>query len=380
MKISLCMILWNEAKSIERLIRSAQPFVSEVVVGVDRGSTDGTREIVKRLGCRVLETRLSEELAVQKSVDSDPEWGFSKARNLVLGACDPNAWHLILDGHERFLHGEQLAAEVDTAIAAGCDAVAVTVTSEPGKDGISTLVYDSTRVLAPTVRYSNPLHNAPNAKKKYRSRSIVVERWKSDQADDARHARNVQRAACNIAGFQKIVEKEPKNARAWYYLATAYKESARWADAVKAFEECLKHSVWNEERWNARVEAARCWFGLSNHVEAREQLAAALDEQPERAEAHYYLGDLAYKLRHFREAELWLERCVAMPMPNCRLFLNKRIYLVNRHDALSLVYSHLGKYGQAIEQAELALKAAPNGRIEKNISIWKTRVSNGTCP
>ncbi|WOJ98054.1 glycosyltransferase [Congregibacter brevis] len=85
MRLSLCMIVKDEAFFIEECLASAAPFVDEVVV-VDTGSTDGTREIAERYAGKVL----------------DFEWidDFSAARNIGLAAATGD-WILVLDADER---------------------------------------------------------------------------------------------------------------------------------------------------------------------------------------------------------------------------------------------------------------------------------------
>ncbi|WP_439107262.1 glycosyltransferase [Congregibacter sp.] len=85
MRLSLCMIVKDEAFFIEECLASAAPFVDEIVV-VDTGSTDGTREIAERYADKVL----------------DFEWidDFSAARNTGLAAATGD-WILVLDADER---------------------------------------------------------------------------------------------------------------------------------------------------------------------------------------------------------------------------------------------------------------------------------------
>ena len=80
--ISTVIITQNEASRLERCVRSCLPFSDEVLV-IDGGSTDGTRELAERLGCRVVENpwpgyaaqrNLGAELAAHDwifSIDSD---------------------------------------------------------------------------------------------------------------------------------------------------------------------------------------------------------------------------------------------------------------------------------------------------------------------
>lgn len=373
MWISLAMVVKNEAKTIERTIESVRSIVDEVVIGVDSKSDDGTKEIVERLGCKVIETRLSDELDAKASVDDGSDWGFSKARNAVLDACCLDAWRIILDGHETLKDPKWMREAIEKASASGCDGVDVTIGFEPGSDGIPQTMFESTRAIAPSVRYNGPQHNVAVVSRHHKARDVVVEHRKADQNLVDKLNRDKQRSASNIGGFESKVEADPTNARALFYLGMAYKENARWEESYEAFRRCLDHSKWNEERWHARMGAATCLRQLGRLDEACYQISGALEEYPLMAEAYYSLADIAYYRNHFVEAEVWLKRCIEMKMPDCRLFLNPHTYLVDRYDLMSMVCHHKKQFADAIKYGELALKGygGKNARIEKNISQWK---------
>lgn len=81
-RLSLAIICLNEAENIERSIRSV-PFADEILV-VDSGSADGTADIARKLGARV----------VQK------EWlGFRDQKRFATSLCR-NDWVLSLDADE----------------------------------------------------------------------------------------------------------------------------------------------------------------------------------------------------------------------------------------------------------------------------------------
>jgi tetratricopeptide (TPR) repeat protein len=128
------------------------------------------------------------------------------------------------------------------------------------------------------------------------------------------------------------------------------------------------------------MDKGHCLSILGRKDEARTSFAMAIDEHPVRAEAHYHLGDLAYNQQRFGEAEAWLEKCITLPMPQCRLFLVPRVYWVMRHDLLSMVYHHTGKIKQAIEQAEIALEKVNDARIKKNVALWKEHLNKRNPP
>lgn len=85
MRLSLCMIVKDEAFFIEECLAAAAPHVDEIVV-VDTGSSDGTRDIAARYADTLL----------------DFEWieDFSAARNAGLAAATGD-WILVLDADER---------------------------------------------------------------------------------------------------------------------------------------------------------------------------------------------------------------------------------------------------------------------------------------
>lgn len=85
--ISLCMIMRNDAKVIARCLNSVRGLVNDVTI-CDTGSTDGSIEIARSWGCKVI---------------SDP-WqdDFSKPRNISIDAAESD-WILIMDPDEIIL-------------------------------------------------------------------------------------------------------------------------------------------------------------------------------------------------------------------------------------------------------------------------------------
>lgn len=83
-RLSLCMIVRDEARCLARALRSALPCCPDLVV-VDTGSCDATREVARGFGARVF----------------DLPWGddFSAARNFALARARGD-WALILDADE----------------------------------------------------------------------------------------------------------------------------------------------------------------------------------------------------------------------------------------------------------------------------------------
>lgn len=93
--ISLCMIVKDEGKFLDRCLCSVREIVNEIII-VDTGSTDNTAAIAQRYGATVI----------------DVEWNsdFSQARNLSLAAAC-YSWILVLDADEVWAHTSHTRAE-----------------------------------------------------------------------------------------------------------------------------------------------------------------------------------------------------------------------------------------------------------------------------
>jgi glycosyltransferase involved in cell wall biosynthesis len=370
--LSLAMIIWNEENTLEDTINSVSDYVDEIVIGIDSASNDGSREIAERLADKVITTDLSKELDNEGPLDgSDSDWGFSAARNLVLDQCDPENWRLILDGHEIFMRPEKLKEEIERISSIGGDGIEIPVFFERDKDGIFNQRFSQARLLGPDVRYNNPNHNVPVIKNLFTSGAMAIEHCKQKQALESRVARDKQRSSSNIGGLKERVEKNPKDSRAWFYLAQTYQENGMWSEAAEAFEKYLEISTWKEERWHARNRLGACYGKLYRINDAREQHSLSLEEFPAMAEGYYCLGYMAYNEQKFQEAKVWLEKCVQLEMPVCKLFLRPRIYLFDRWHQLSMVYHHTKEYDKAIEVAKKALEVSDNAQVKKNIAYWE---------
>ncbi len=105
-RISLCMIVRDEAQNLGRCLESVKAVVDEVCV-LDTGSTDGTAQLARGLGARVEEFSWCDD--------------FSAARNASLEMARGD-WVLVLDADEVLVHAgaraklESFVAEHATAI------------------------------------------------------------------------------------------------------------------------------------------------------------------------------------------------------------------------------------------------------------------------
>jgi hypothetical protein len=140
--LALVMIARDEARCIERALRSAAPHVDELCV-LDTGSTDGTPALAEVCGARVAQARWTDD--------------FAAARNAALALTDCD-WRLVLDADEWIAGGADSLAEWRRA--AGPRLGLVRVDSVLGDSRSASWL---PRLLPRGVGYAGRVHEQPAA-------------------------------------------------------------------------------------------------------------------------------------------------------------------------------------------------------------------------
>jgi hypothetical protein len=146
--ITACMIVRNEAHNLPACFEAARPLVDEWIV-VDTGSTDGTPELARGLGARVLHVPWRDDFSFSRNASLEPATG---------------TWTLILDGDDRLEGAQELRAALQAEPEE--DAFCMLVESPLAVEGEDQPRWESLwqpRIFrtAAGVRYRYPVHNIP---------------------------------------------------------------------------------------------------------------------------------------------------------------------------------------------------------------------------
>lgn len=143
--LSLCMIVKNEKDNLPDCLSSVRGLAEEIIV-VDTGSTDGTQDIARSHGARVIQ--------------SDWQGDFSLARNRSLAEAQ-GRWIIWLDADDRLLEPDKAAlrklAEADPDAQPRAYGLLVKNTRDGGRTGS---VFNQIRVFPnrPELRFRAPVH------------------------------------------------------------------------------------------------------------------------------------------------------------------------------------------------------------------------------
>ncbi len=209
--VSAAMIVRNEAKNLERCLRSIRDVADEVVV-LDTGSADDTREIARRLGARVFDEPWQED--------------FSLHRNHSIEHCR-GRWIFVIDGDEELAEAGDLRALLarepapDGPEGFACQIVCLT------EAGIGEEFLNVRAFLREKGRYVYPVHNQLTGVRRVRPCRAVIR---------AHYAGTIAaKAARSLPMLHRLAEARPEDPHPAFFLCKTYRmledgpNTLRWA-------------------------------------------------------------------------------------------------------------------------------------------------------
>ena len=232
-RICLNMIVKNEAANIIRCLASVRPLVDCAAI-VDTGSTDQTAELISEY-CR------REALPLALFYGTFTTWDETRNRAIRIAEAAKFEFDYFL-----FVDADMEAfGEIDDeALTAPCYAL---------RQENNGLKWRNFRLVR---RDANPKY--VGVTHEYLSLDGAIENldtlWFYDHADGGNRPGKFER---DIALLLKGLEREPNNARYWYYLGQSYRDALCHAQAIDAFNRRIELGGWEEETFYAMLERAR---------------------------------------------------------------------------------------------------------------------------
>ena len=226
-KISVCSIVRDEEKNIEKMLRSAQKYGFEIVV-VDTGSVDSTKEIALRYTDRVY----------------DLEWenDFAKAKNFAASKAS-NDWILFMDADEwiEFIDVEEMEYFIRHYQNAVGSVFMDNITGTPDNPGPPARIHIERLYDRRKFHYVKPIHEmlAPKYGKLMDNLQLQTVLGHSGYCmDDETRLRKSQR---NLDLLFEELKKDPDDPYLYYQTGKAYQMAADHENAVKYFEKALSY-------------------------------------------------------------------------------------------------------------------------------------------
>ncbi|MFZ3008136.1 MAG: glycosyltransferase [Phenylobacterium sp.] len=263
-RLALVMIARDEAHQIARALDSAAPFVDLMIV-LDTGSVDGTREIARACGAQVHEFAWRDD--------------FAAARNASL-ALSPADWNLVLDADEWIESGGEALAALEP------DAMGW-VRRDNQLEGEAIAQTWIPRVLPRGVRYEGRVHEQPVGLARGVRLPVLL-------GHDGFTAQSLARKGDrNEVLLMADLQDHPEDPYLWFQLAKEHQARGHPPQAALCFTEALRLAPADAPWRHSLVVRGLTALKDAGRLEEARALAqaerGAWDRSPD---FHFAVGDL----------------------------------------------------------------------------------------
>ncbi|MBK1884039.1 glycosyltransferase family 2 protein [Luteolibacter pohnpeiensis] len=351
-KISLCMIVKDEAHVIRRCLEKALPLMDHLLV-VDTGSTDGTQEVIRDF---------LEESGLPGVVIDEPWKDFAYNRSFAMSKLREHAdidYGLMLDA-DNYLVFEK-SFDVDQF-----------------KRGLSADLYDVQVRTGPCLHYCPLLFSN---RRPYRYLGVlheflevngsreVAKGFLSVQMQDSARNRNPNKYRDDANVLENVLKTESDPffiSRYTFYLAQSYRDADELELALDAYLRRAHLGGWKEEVFFSFYQAGLLREKLGHEPAAiLESYLSAFEASPSRAESLHAAARFCRNHGKYHQAYLFAKQGIERTLPEQPLFAQTWVYDYGMMDEFSIAAYWAGKLRESFDACVKLLKKSsipPNER------------------
>ena len=288
--ISLCMIVRDNARTIEAALNSIRPWVDEMIV-VDTGSVDGTREICQRLGAKVFDFAWCDD--------------FSAARNESVKHATGD-WIFWMDSDDEIdtANGEALRSLAHRERNGSVMAFAVQVHC-PGDDGDFTQV-DHVKLFRNRkgIVFENRIHEQVLPSIRAAGGEVVLtDLFVAHAGSDRSEAGQARKRKRDLRLLRLELREKPDHPYVLFNLGMTLADAGKYRRAARWLRGSISQSNGGESTLRkAYALLAVCEFELKNLDAARDVLREGRQRFPRDPELLFREGILLHELGDARGA------------------------------------------------------------------------------
>ena len=350
MKLSCCMIVRDEAETLDRVLTCVKKFADEIII-VDTGSVDNSKEVAKKYTDKVY----------------DFEWvdDFSKARNYAFEQAT-NQYVMWLDADDyidddninkinEFLQKDE---EFDVAY--------MTYASAFDENNKPTFCFKRERIVKnlPQFRFVDPIHEViiPSGKLVYLD--VIIEHRKVKPSNPMR----------NLDIYTKLKEKGIYfSPRMQFYYANELYYTKNYFRAIIEYESYLNLEAFIENKIQACLNCAQCYYALNMKDKAYKMLYSSFLYDKPRSEILCQIALYLCNECKWEQAIYWLKLAIGKPNVQSGGFILIDCYGYIPYYNLAYCEYRLKNYKKAVYYIQKALTFKPNDvSATKNLKFYSS--------
>ena len=353
MKIVVYAIAKNESSFVDRWMDSMSE--ADQVVVLDTGSDDGTAERLQARGAQV-------------TVERIVPWRFDQARNRSLELVPEDADVCVCTDLDEVFHPGWRSA-LEQAWTPGTSQARYRYTWSFQPDGSEGVVFWQEKIHARRgFRWVHPVHEVLEwVGEGERGPMVSVQGIQLDHHPDPKKSRGQYLPLLELS-----VAEDPEDDRNLHYLGREYLYYGRWDDCIRTLTRhlALPKAVWRDERAASMRYIARAHARKGERDEARDWYLRAAAEAPHLREPWTDLAMFLYEDQEW-DGVLYATACALKIRERPRTYIcEAEAWGSLPHDLCCQAYYHTGRLPQALEEARLALAAAPSDpRLAGNAAL-----------
>lgn len=369
-KFSVVLIARNESKTLPRLVDSLKDFQARggEIILLDTGSTDGTPDVARGLGCKVTEVGDRFKVTIDKeTADKINNWAIVKGESPIMNEGDTLFDYSSARNFAATLSSNDMIATPD------CDEIYTKL----DLDKVNSLIDSGTQQFEYNFVFAHDPEGRPitefmhskfynrvnlkwvgiihevlsgNAKSTYVGEDIIK----------LEHYQNVETNRSHyLTGLAYDCFMNQDNDRNAHYFARELMYKGRFKSAIEQFERHIAMNKWPTEASQSMIFIGDCHIYLGNEENAISWYTIAYNKEPNRREPFMKLAEMYYRKGQALPAVAYA--LAATQVPGVNYYANHQPYYTNiPHEILYWGYWQLGKFEESKKHFLKALELQPN--------------------
>lgn len=288
-KLSLCMIVKNEEKTLKNCLKNASDYADEIII-VDTGSVDKTKEIAQKF--------------TDKIYDFEWNFDFSKARNYAFAraTCQYIIW---LDADDIVPDKTVNAINLWKNNEEDCDVVMCPYVTAFNKDFSPTFQFVRERIVKndTSLRWHDRVHE------------VIIQQGKIITNEDIKIYHNKEKEKYtnrNLLIYQKMIDEgETFSPRSQFYYARELYFNNKLDEAIHQFSKFLSEGKgWKENNIEACLDLARCYHLKGKISNALSVLFGSFVYDLPRGEILYEIGNIFLEKQDYNSSIYWFKQAL----------------------------------------------------------------------